>query len=253
MRVFIIVSGSSLYCCILDILEWSIFFIGYRLTDCKRHTLVWSRAHFLKVLDLEIDSLAECDSKLPPFEASHLGSNRVKASVFPASCYLCVLRMNTMSWSLHIHPGAWHETGSTSIRRSQYVSRVKLIRSFYFLVTVRDLSQSGQWDSTLGLLNGEADFSLLCCLWPEPPGSSAEPESRANSGETESRNQSGDIIWTRNQVLIQTTLSFKTNLSLDKSVILYSSSFGLSCQLPANKNIATNIAFILLEWLSLNM
>lgn len=49
------------------------------------------------------------------------------------------------------------------------------------------------------------------------------------------------------RIFVQTTLSFQTNLSLDKSVILYSSPFGLSCQLPANKNIATNTVLILLE------
>lgn len=141
----------------LDILEWSIFFIRYRLTDCKHHTLVWSGAHFLKVLDLEIDLLTERDSKLPPFEASHLGSNRLKASVLLASCYLSVLLMNTMSWSLHIHPGAWHETGSPSIRRSQCVSKVKLIRSFYFLVTVRDISQVYPI-RTMGLNSGTIEW-----------------------------------------------------------------------------------------------
>lgn len=64
-----------------------------------------------------------------------------KRLLFLPVCYLCVLLMDKMSWSPHIHSCAWHETGSTSIRRSQCVSKVKLIRSFYFLVTVKDASQ----------------------------------------------------------------------------------------------------------------
>jgi hypothetical protein len=47
--------------------------------------------------------------------------------------------------------------------------------------------------------------------------------------------------------LLYKQLSLQTNLSLDKSVILYLSPFGLSCQLPANKSIATNITLALWE------
>lgn len=123
--------------------------------DSKHLSLVWSGTHLSKFLDLEIDTLTECDSKLkPPLEASHLRSSRLKETVVLANCYLCVLLMNTMSWPPHIHSCAWHETGSTWIRRSQYVSKVKLIRSFYFLVTVRDLSQVYPICSTMGLNSG---------------------------------------------------------------------------------------------------
>lgn len=212
ISVSIIVYGSFFHMYIVAVFEGLASLLSrWRLMDSKPYNRVWSGAHTsLKGLRFGNRHGSWMHSKLFSLEASHLGSSSLKASVVLVHSYLRVL-LDTMSWSLHIPSCAWHETGCTSTDRSQYVSKVKLICSFYFLVIVRDGSQIYPI-RTIGLnsraIEWGSRFFFSFVLWEaRTSGWSLGPESRANWGEIESRNQYGDIIWTRNKALIQTILS----------------------------------------------
>lgn len=230
--------------------------------------MTWEGCTLLRELYLKMDTLTRWDLELSPFEVSHLGQKWKECTeilcVVLATHYsvlssyghnaltaphsACVLDIKlTPPWPSGVQCG-------TKVKSSARSTSLVVVFGSWSGIQARAV-QSGQWDSILGLLNGEAD-SLFCAVvdlnllgqeewwWERDRETEREIERdrkrEANSKETETRNKSGDIISPRNRALLELILSPNKHISRYISHILLNP-FGLSFRSLTNKSVLTNI------------